>query len=327
MAGVTQSDVTDIIETVHIKSHSAVSTIFHDDVLFDLPEAALDTEQSFAGERKLNGLFSYDMTKGGHQLDWPVEYSSGAAQEMSSETENWPEPTSNSHVNATLSPRYFDTTLKIYRWTLDGAKGDAQVIDILADKMEDRMRALQTIINSTMLGTGTSNLQAAVDSSTTYAGVSSRSTYGFDSAETAVGGALALSDLEDLIESIVLKGARLQDLVWVMRPNQLTNVMNLAGYSGNAVVAKNTNTGGAFDPSFVRSQVTVGGIPVVEATNLTSTVILLLHVPSLQWWVHKPLEVIPQAVNDYSFTWAFVIGLIMRITKPHLCGKLTGVTA
>lgn len=325
MAGVvTQSDVSDLIQTIH--APQATSTVFYEDTLFDMPGSMVGAEPN-VGPRKLNGVFPYRMTSGGYQLDWPVEYASEAAEEMSNETDVLPSPTSNTFTTATLSPRYFWTTLKIFRQTIDGARGDAEVIDILADKMANRWRALRTIINTTLLGTGTGNIQAIVDSTSTYAGISSRSTYGWDSTETAVSGALALSNLEDLVEALVLKGADPADMVWLMRPNQKTNIMNLAGWSGNSVVQRYTETGGRFDPTFRRSEITACGIPIVESTNMTSTVIMLLHIPSWEWWIHKPLIVEEKGTQDYSYVWMLLISLFLRCTNPQLQGKLTGVTA
>ena len=284
MASVTQTEVTHLIETIH--APMASRPLYREDVLFDLPE--FGEPEATPGMRKLNGVIPYVPTEGGYQLDWPVEYASEDAEEMTNETDVLPDPNTNSFTNATQSPRYFWDTLKIYRQTLDGARGDAQVIDILADKMRDRYKSLRNKINTTLLGTGSGNLQAIIDETTSYAGISSRSTYLWDSKETAVGGAIALSDFEDLIEALVLRGGQLQDYVWLMRPNQVTNIMSLAGWAGNAVVQKVTEVGGAFDPSFIRSRVTVGGIPVVESTSVTSTVIMLLHMPSFEWRVHKP---------------------------------------
>lgn len=324
MAGiVSQTEVTHLIETIH--TPYITETLFREDALFDLPGAGLGEEYT-PGE-KLRGLFSYEPSRGGYQEDTPVLYASDAALEMDGETDPAPSPASSTETNASWSPRYFHTTLKIWEQTLDGLTSEAQVVDVLDHKMNDRKRALRSIINTTMAGSGSTNLQAAVDDSTSYAGISSRSTYGWDSYETAVGGAIALSDLEDAVEALDLKGVPQNELVWVMRPNQITNIGNLAGWSGNSVVQKMVVPGGAFDPSFIRQDISICGIPIYPLVSLTSTVILLLHYPSLKWKMHSPLKMSPLAKNDYSYSWLMTVGVIPKVEKPHWCGKLTGVTA
>jgi hypothetical protein len=324
MSGIiSQPEVTHLIDTIH--TPYVTETLFREDALFALPGAGLGEEYT-PGE-KLRGLFSYEPSRGGYQEDTPVLYASDAAVEMDGETDPAPSPGSSSETTASWSPRYFQTTMKIWEQTLDGLTNDAQVIDVLDLKMYDRKRALRSIINTTMAGAGSTNLQAAVDSTTSYAGISDRATYGWASAEEAVDGAIALSDLEDLVETLELRGVPLNELVWVMRSNQITNIGNLAGWSGNSVVQKMVVPGGAFDPSFIRQDISICGIPIYPLTSLTSDVILLLHYPSLKWKMHAALKMSPLAKVDYGYSWLMTVGVIPKVEKPHWCGKLTGVTA
>jgi len=325
MAIVQTSDLTYLLRTMYAPQIS--ETVYREDALFDMPGGPGEEAAASVGGRKLSGLIPYVPTDGGTSLNWPVEYASDDAEEFS-EMQVAQAPAGESITQATQSPRNFRTVLKISGDSLAAATSEAALVSILSEKMTKRWKALRDTINTTLLGTGSGNIQAIVDSTSTYAGISSRSTYGWDSEETAVGGALALSDLEDLAEALELKGGDIEnDYVWVMRSNQLTNVNNLAGWEGNSVVQRYTDTGGKFDPGFIRSQTSIFGIPVVTIGSLTSTVIMLLHIPSFEWRIHVPLIVEEKPTEEWSYRWDLITSIFLRCKTPHLSGKLTGVTA
>jgi hypothetical protein len=65
----------------------------------------------------------------------------------------------------------------------------------------------------------------------------------------------------------------------------------------------------------------------VEIPSLTSTVILLWHIPSWEWWLHKAPLAEEKGTQDYSYVWMLLTSIFIRCLTPHMNGKLTGVTA
>jgi len=300
-------------------------THYQNDFLFDFPTGG-PAPQAQPDARKLNGIIPWSDTLGGTSQKWPIEYAADDAEEFQ-EGDTPQAPASQSYAQASLSPRYFRTVLEVYRELLDAARDEGQIVDILTEAFDGRLRAMRNTINTTLLGTGAGNIMDIVDSTAAYAGISPRATYGFAAVETAVNGALALSDYEDLIEDVNDRGGDLSEYVFLMRTNQITNTMNLGGWSGNSVVQKITEPGGMFDPSFARAKIAIGGIPAIGVGTMDTQTILLLHIPSFSWKLHVDLVVEEKPTQLYANQWQMVLAFYLKCKQPRLCGKLTGVTA
>jgi len=320
MATVTTSTVTSLLKTVYVPGMIS-DIVFQNNYLFDGFGPAEDT-----GGPKISGIFPIAPPQGGTSQNWPVRTAVGAAEAFS-EGQVAPSPASNTYTTATQSPAYFRIVLQITGHTLDAAKGDGEIVTIVEREVSDKVRSMRDLINTTMLGS--SHLGTIVDSSTTYAGVN-RSTYsGWQSSESAVSAALSASALEDMVEDLLDadRGASYEDLMILMPPNQVTNYLRLAGWSGNAVVQPTTLTGGAFDASFHRFQASFQGIPIISVPDMTTTEIYCIDRRSWEWYIHRPLKIEEKPAQDDSYLWHLTCGLMLRCFEPHRQAKLTGVTA
>jgi len=167
-------------------------------------------------------------------------------------------------------------------------------------------------------------LATAVDSTTAYAGITRGSAAYFESAETAVSGLLAETDLEDLIETLMDndRGAMAGGLQWFMPMNQATNVYRLTGGPATQFIGDADKAPGFLRQSFA-------GLPINALGDMTDTVVYLLDLSMGKWEVveHQAFDLIDQGRSGDADLFMITYRGQLVCTDPKLQGKLTGVTA
>lgn len=319
MAVTTTTTLANVLRTVY--EPKLADIVFQNNALFQLPGAPGEGPM---GEGDPRGLFPVRNSAGGTSYNWPVRYDTTAAAAYS-EGQAAPAPGNNSYLNATLaySAGYFWRGVEISGHSVDAMKDEGAIVEAIDREVMDAARAIQDLINTTFMGT--SHLQLAVDSAGTYAGIN-RATYtGWGSWENALGGAHSLAACRDMVEGLLDndRGARREDLAFIMPVNQVTNHVALAGAGAGVPII--SQGGGKLDLGFTGAS--FQEIPIFGVPDMTDTVILLVHRPSIYWVMHRPLKFEPKPTAGDSHSFLLTCALQLVVERPDLCAKQTGVTA
>jgi hypothetical protein len=323
MAIVTTTTLANVLRTVY-NPEVLADLVFGNDYLFQLPGAASEDTADGHQAKKPRGLFPVVPSRGGTSYNWPVRQATTAAAAYV-QGQAAPAPGNNTYLMASLaySAGYFWRAVEISGHAVDALRDEGAIIEAIDREVIDAARAMQDLINTTFMGT--SHLQLAIDSAGTYAGID-RGTYtNWGSYETNVGGALSVSALADMIEALEDndRGARHEDLILLCPVNQVTNYGALVGAGAGTPVV--TPAGGVADLGF--SGYTFQGLPIFGIPDLTDTIWLAVHRPSVKWVLHRPLTISPKSPEGDSDKLLLTCALQMVVERPQLCGKLTGVTA
>lgn len=193
------------------------------------------------------------------------------------------------------------------------------------------------IIEDQLLGSTTDvGIASIIDSGTTYAGIAPGSYTSWVSSETALGGVLTVSALQDLYERMVgndtgtgvFYGSSPTHLL--MPQNQVTNYVNVAGAPGAANSAFRIQPGvqgGAFDAGVIHPLITFNGLPVVPVRGMVSTEIYMVDVSKLDLLIHRQPEVREIARTNDDDRFMISVAGCLRLSRRKSAGKLTGVTA
>ncbi len=202
--------------------------------------------------------------------------------------------------------------------------------DVLDREMQLGIRQIQDVFSNTFLN-GTNGLQEAIDSTTTYAGITRGSASYFESAETAVSGVLTHASMYDLHETLrdAERAANTSEMLWIMPENQISNYAALDNALGSATRRELGLAGGGFDRGFKSDGMGSMGRPIIGMPDLTSTVILLLDTSpgNFNLVQHQGLQVKEMAPIADSDVFQLSMALGLPCKKPLTQGKLTAVTA
>jgi len=207
-----------------------------------------------------------------------------------------------------------------------GLYEDARALEI-AKATEDMWKVME----DQLLGSTTDvGIASIIDSTTTYAGIAPGTYTSWASSETAVGGVLTITALQDLYETLVGSPNGGQPTHLLMPQNQLTNYINVAGAPGAANSAFRIvpgAQGGAFDAGVVIPLVTFNGLPVVPVRGMTSTEIYMVDVSKMDLLIHRQPEVREIARTNDDDRFMVSVAGCLRITRRKSFAKLTGVSA
>lgn len=306
------------------------SLVFSNKSLFDFsgyPMPGGDGNEPGYGLPK--GLFPVLPSRGGKNWNWPVLYDIEDA-ETYSEGQGAPAPGSTTPLMASLaySNGYVQRSIEISGHAIDAARDEGEIVDMFSTEIAGAAERIVDLINVNALGTGTASLGLGIDSAGTYAGLDRSTRTRWGSYEAAVSAALSRSALDDAVEALCDndRGARIEDLLILCPVNQLTNHGALAGVaSTTAMIPINAPGGGKLDLGFTGHS--HQGIPMVGIPDMTNTEIFIVHRPSIYWVLHRPLRIEAKPSEGDSMKWLLTCSIIPVVHRPHLCGKLTGVTA
>ena len=193
-------------------------------------------------------------------------------------------------------------------------------VDAVSEEFALAQKDMVDLITTTYI----TELATAVDSTTAYAGITRGSASYFESAETAVSGLLAETDLEDLMETLMDNdvGAMPGGMQWFMPFNQATNIYRLTGGPATQFIGDADKAPGFLGQSFA-------GRPMHSIGDMTDTVIYLLDLSMGKWEVveHQGFDLIDQGRSGDADLYMITYRGQLVCTDPKTQGKLTGVTA
>ena len=117
--------------------------------------------------------------------------------------------------------------------------------------------------------------------------------------------------------------------LWLVPKNQYWNYMEDLDFADSSTQVRRVPEGlGNVDLAGGEANVFANGAPLVQVSDLTSTVILGInadHKPKLQ--VKQPVEVREVQTSDFTDQWEFSYALGQIVKNPIKHGKLEGITA
>lgn len=176
--------------------------------------------------------------------------------------------------------------------------------------------------------TANRGIASIIDAGTTYAGLAPATYTSWVSLETALGGALTVTALQDMYETLVTSPYGATPTHLLMPQNQVTNYINVAGIPGAANAAFRVSpglAGGAFDAGVVHPLVTFNGLPVVSVSGLATTEVYMVDVSKMDLLIHRQPEVRELAKTNDDDLFQVSLAGCLRVQRRKSFGKLTGV--
>jgi hypothetical protein len=256
---------------------------------------------------------------GDTNIRWKVNSAGNTSTEVF--TEGLPQPAAGnqSYVTAAVAPNYFRAMLQITGHARDALQ--SAWFDAIAEETLLARADVVDLITTTAMS-GTNGIETMIDSTTTYAGIARGAAAYWESTETAVAGPLAVSDLEDLLETIRDndKGGNPTHIFGPL--NQVTNFARLSG-------TPYVQNGGPADKGQHLMGPSFAGRPFIGLPDFTNDVIVMADMRPGNFGMYQQRAwdvkaMAPSGDSDVmQLSWA---GLpICR--QPKFQGKLTGVTA
>lgn len=296
----------------------AVTTTTHAEVIREKTEAGF-IDAVFRNNSFLP-FFGAPQDQGGDtNIRWKVNSAGNTSVEVFTEGQAQPVPNQQDYVSAAVPPQYFRVMLQITGHARDALR--SAWFNSIAEETIQAMRDVIDLITTTSMS-GTNGIETMIDSTTTYAGIARGAAAYWESTETAVGGPLTITAMEDLLETIEDndKGGQVTHIFGPR--NQETNFARLAG-------TPYIQQGGTADKGQHLLAPKFAAIPFIALPDFTNTVIVFAdmrpgHFKMLQQRPWSVKEMSPSGDSDVmQLSWAG-----QPICKqPKMSGKLTGVTA
>lgn len=202
--------------------------------------------------------------------------------------------------------------------------------DVRALEIEKATADLYKAFEDQLVGsTSNRGLASIIDSGDTYAGLAPGSHTAWASLETALGGALTVSALQDMYETLVTTPYGATPTHILAPQNQVTNYINIASPSAanSAYRIVPGAQGGAFDVGVVHPLITFNGLPVKAISGLATTELYMVDVSKMDLLIHRQPEVRELAKTNDDDNFMVSMAGALRIQRRRSFGKLTGVTA
>ena len=267
---------------------------------------------------------------GGAEINVLIDASTSTNAEIYSQGAPMPDPDTTTHVRAYFNKDTFQGTAKVYGDTqaqLLGANATNVPLAAQQKAIDVSLKNMIDLMSTTMIA----DLALHVDAGNTYSDAALvRATYALASIETGSVGALALTDLEDLLEGLqdVTNGfVDSSDLVWLMPRNQLTNLSRLTTLASNAPFNSDAQNPASIDAGRVMRTKFFEGIPIFVIPDMTTTEIYLVPKSETKIYVHDPIKTVEKDVAEYANAWLSTGGVNLVVQDPRRSGKLTGITA
>jgi hypothetical protein len=256
---------------------------------------------------------------GGTKHQWHIHTTANDSVETFTEGQGQPDPGNQQYTSPEVSYKYFRGLLNITGHARDAMRRNwVNGLDLEMSMLKEDIVDLVT----TTYMDATDGIRAAVDSTTTYAGVTRGSVTYFEANENAVNAIVSFGDLIDLYEEQRDNdiGAR-PDLIlcpW----NQYTRIYQITGQPAIKNIAPLDAASG------YNSQV-FAGMSIQPLGDLTDTVIFMLDRRPGNWTVvqHRPFQVKEMAPAGDSDVYQLSVAVNLICLHPKFQGKLTGCSA
>ena len=266
---------------------------------------------------------------GGSTINVLLDYSVSTNAEAYVQGAPMPTAHTLSDIRAYFTKDYYQEGGKVYGDTMSQLGGGGGNVPV-----DPQQKAIQTsILNAIELASTTmlTDLAAQVDSSTAYSDASlNRTTYSLASSETTTVGTLARSDLIDAIERAQNTSygyVPLDDLCFLVPPNQHTNIANLSAGAQYAEFVVDAQNMGPMDAGVKFRCQTFETVPILQVPDMTTTEIYLLRRSTTKFHLHEGIKTVPKDVSEWALYWLTTLGVNLVVADPVRSQKLTGVTA
>lgn len=194
----------------------------------------------------------------------------------------------------------------------------------------DVMKKIEDVLCGSTQDKGIASI---IDAGDTYAGLAPGSYAQWASEENAVGGALTLSAMDDLMEELtsatsgsVHRGAS-PDVI-LAHPKQIRKYSALAGAPGaaNNSVLVSPNGRDGLDLAFQWAAARYQGIPIVRVRTLANSEMYFLEGSDLELIEHRPLTIDKVSLNSELIEYAVSTTMCLKVRRRNKHGKMTGLT-
>lgn len=269
---------------------------------------------------------------GGTPFKWAVQYSSTSGGEVFVENQALGSNSKRNLAQASLTPFYIRAPVAVTGHVLDQVAAGGTFEDVAAAELENAVKDVFELLESSLLGsTQDRGIAAIVDSTGTYAGLASGTYAAWASAETNVGGALTASVMEDAEETLVAAPYNSRASVILCGPNQITNYLRTMGPSAASTPARvPLPQQGPFDIGLLRGGPPMfNGTPLVPIRSITNSEMYWLDLTDegVLWHFIRGIRVEKYAKTNDNEQWVVSIGGALKVKNRRRHLKLTGITA
>lgn len=293
----------------------AVKIVFQDDVWFNQPFIEVVPAAQCPAGPHINVILDYAVSTNAEV------YVQGAPA---------PSAYTMSDARAYFTKDFFQETAKVHGDTLAmlANGGNNTTEEAMQKSIMQGVMNLKALMTSSFL----TDLAAQVDSTTAYSDASlSRSTYACASYEAGSISALTRADLMDAIEGLMAGTygpiPQLNDLLWLMPPNQHTNLANLQMGAQYAEFSTDASNMSAVDTGAKFRTDTFESIPILQIPTMTTTEIYLVKRSATKIYMHNDITAVQKDSAEWAENWLITGGANLVVSDPRCCGKLTGITA
>jgi len=268
----------------------------------------------------LQQLIPATPSPGGDSFDWPVHYGGNSSTVAYSEGDALAAAGNESYATATVaySTGYLRTVYQVTGHARDAVRnGYFNAVD------KEGMSALMAHVaaREALL---ISTLEGAIDSAGSYAGLL-RATYNLASYEAAIGGSLAMANMDLMYETLQASpiGADLSGHVILAPTSTIGEYNDVAAGAGAGNPIIQWTDGKTMDGGKFRFNAAYNGCPIVRVEGLTAGGLLFVNPSNLVRVVQRPIIVEPMAKTDDSDLFSITSSEIIVCLNPRHAGKLT----
>jgi len=246
-------------------------------------------------------------------------------------------PVAQTYVNAAVAYTYLWGWIRVSGHIRDVMRngGAYAGLPLIQNEFLGTTEDIRDLLTTSFMGS-TYGLEVAVDSATTYAGITRGSAAYFESAETAHNATLTMAGLANISEGCADNDKGGKTSLILTAVNQLTNYATFSGtpntqnssFRSNAV---DLRTGFDIQPSPL--MLNFQGIPIVGLPDWTDTVWMGLDLrptrvgPNVGVSIARDFEIRGPDMAGDDDVWEISTAAAIIVHNPKLCWKLTGVTA
>jgi len=204
-------------------------------------------------------------------------------------------------------------------------------LDQINFEMTEAQKNLADLITNTFLGTGSNGLDLMVDSTGTYGGIARAGNPWWASQEVALGGALTIVALEDLLMNQMDndRAAKPTD-IWT-RQNQIRNYNRLAGPGASTsltrFVASSSTGSPPYNAGANQSEVYYAHMPWTGIPDMTTTLLYMLDKSKFFIREQEKIKVTQKPYDADGKVFHIEAHMSFVCLSPFVQAKLTGVTA
>lgn len=273
-------------------------------------------------------------TPGGTRITYPIDYNSTYNGGTYDYDEAMPISDDLSSVVAYFNKDAYQGSARAYLMQIAQRQGNYDGMEITRDTISEAIKWTSKNIRDDISTTVVTDLIAQIDSAGNFSDAAlSRATYGLTSYETAVGGALTIAALEDMIEGLQSPSygaVPAGDLVFLMAINQFTNLSRLGtGASTTYTLSASSDNTNPIDFGRQFRMENYNGIPILVIPDMSTTDILLVNKEVIKFYEWRTLAIADKTdgVMADQTLYHLKMGLNGVCLNPNECGKLSTVTA